>query len=81
MTDDEIYGKLTEIMKDTFGLSELTIDGTTTAPDVENWDSLSNVRLILAIEMAFGLRFSSFEVSGNDNVGELVQQIQSKLQN
>jgi len=50
-----------------------------TADDVDEWDSLSHIRLVLAIEKKFGLKFSAAEVGRLKNVGEFVALIRSKL--
>ena len=59
-------------------LSELSATPELTAEDVDEWDSLSHIRLVLAIERQFGLKFSAAEVSRLKNVGEFVALIQSK---
>ena len=51
----------------------------TTADDVEEWDSLSHVQLIVAIEKAFGIKFTSNEILGWNNVGELIDAIEKRL--
>jgi acyl carrier protein len=50
-----------------------------TAEDVEDWDSLSHVRLIVAIELAFGIKFAVWEVVGLKNVGDLVAVIERRV--
>jgi acyl carrier protein len=51
----------------------------TTADDVDGWDSLSHIRLVLSVEKAFNVKFSAAEVGKLKNVGELVGLIRSKL--
>jgi acyl carrier protein len=74
----ETIGRLTEIFRDVFDDDELEIARTTSAKDVENWDSLSHVTLIVQIEKAFGVRFTSAEVANLQNVGELIDLIERK---
>ena len=50
-----------------------------TGDDVEEWDSLSNIRFVVAVEEGFGVRFTTAEFSRLSNVGELVDLIQKKL--
>ena len=50
-----------------------------TADDVEKWDSLSHVDMIVSVEETFGLRIPMREVVGLKNVGDLVKVIQAKL--
>ncbi len=63
--------KLQETFRDVFEDDELVITAQTTAAEIEDWDSLMHVTLILAVEGDFGLRFSSGEVSGLKSVGDL----------
>ncbi|MEM6823868.1 MAG: phosphopantetheine-binding protein [Pseudomonadota bacterium] len=79
MGKQEIYEKLHAIMLDVFDLDTLELTAETTAQDVDGWDSLSNVRLVLALEEAFGLRFNAFEIGSSNNVGEFVDLLESKL--
>lgn len=73
-----IYATLTEIMRDTFDNDDLVATHALTAAQVEAWDSMGNVRLFLAIEQEFGVRFNASEISGIKNVGELVTLLQQK---
>ena len=66
------------IFCDVFNDDELVISRQTTAKDVQDWDSIMHVSLVVTIEKAFGIRFSSSEVAGLQNVGELVDLIDSK---
>lgn len=74
----EIYAELTKILRDVFDSDTLVATPELTAPQVEGWDSLGNVRLFLTIEGAFGVRFSAGEMSSIKNVGELVAAIVDK---
>lgn len=78
MTEDEIYAKVTDVFRDVFDDDDLTPTAQTVAADVEEWDSLSHIRLILSLEQAFGIRFSTVEVGSMENVGDLVRLIQGK---
>lgn len=75
---DDIYQELTEIFRYVFEQGDLTVTPEMSAPDVEGWDSLANVQLFLSIENAFGIRFSTGELSGIENVGQLVESIAAK---
>ncbi len=77
-SNDGILQRVSEIMADTFDLDDLKVTPETTAGDVEEWDSLSHVRLIVAIERAFKIKFSNAEIERLRNVGELVEAIASK---
>jgi acyl carrier protein len=71
--------RLTEVFREVFDNDELVISPKTTAKDVEGWDSLMHVTLIVNVEKVFGVRFSSAEVAGLKNVGELVALIESRV--
>ena len=71
--------RLTELLRDVFDNDDLEISETLTAADVEGWDSLGNVRLFLAIEEEFGVRFGAGNISAIKNVGELILAIDRKL--
>ena len=75
---DVILQRVGEIMADTFDLDDLAVTRETTAGDVEEWDSLSHVRLIVAIERAFKIKFTNAEIERLRNVGELVDAIAFK---
>jgi acyl carrier protein len=79
-TAPEIYQELTAIFRDILDDPELTLRPELTAADVYGWDSLTHVRLVLAVEKAFQVNFSASEVARLKNVGEFVDLILSKLQ-
>jgi acyl carrier protein len=79
MSEQEIYAQLNEIFFDTFDDDSIVIDADTTAGDVEGWDSLGHIRLVIAIEERFKIKFSSFEINAWPNLGALVQSIQKKM--
>jgi len=73
--------RLGEVFCDVFDAEDLSITRQSTAADVYGWDSLMHVRLLLAIESAFGIRFTTSEVASFSNVGELVDAIERKVNN
>jgi acyl carrier protein len=75
----EILSEVTEIMRDVFDVDDLAVTSATTAEDVEEWDSLSHIRLIVAIERRFGFKFKNSEIQGLNNVGELVNMVETKV--
>jgi acyl carrier protein len=79
MTSEDLYAKLTPIFRDVFDDESLVPKAGMTAADVESWDSLSNIRLIVEIEQRFKISFTTAEITGLANVGELVGVIQRKL--
>ena len=75
---DTILDQVRDVMIDTFDLDELELTRDTTAADVEEWDSLSHIRLVVALERAFGIKFSNAEIERLANVGDLVDAITAK---
>jgi acyl carrier protein len=73
-----IYDRLTAVFRDVFDDDSVTPAATTTAADIPDWDSLAHIRLIVAVEKAFSVRFSAAEAGGMKNVGEFVEMIRRK---
>ncbi|KUR75718.1 acyl carrier protein [Novosphingobium sp. FSW06-99] len=81
MTADAIKHQLTDIFRDVFNDPTLEITDEMTADDVDGWDSLTHINMILGVEQGFGIRFSIKDVRAMRNVGELVQAIAKKRAN
>ncbi|WP_223608951.1 acyl carrier protein [Chryseobacterium sp. OSA05B] len=79
MNKNEILSKLSEIFREELDNEEITLTAGTTANDVEEWDSLSHIQLIVAVERAFGIRFTSSEIQTWNNVGEMADSVAAKL--
>ena len=71
--------KLNGIFRTVFDNDEINIQPEMTANDVDGWDSLSHVNLILAVEQGFGIKFNQRELMTFKNVGDLLRAIESKL--
>jgi acyl carrier protein len=78
MSSESLLAQLQEIMIDVFDVDDLTITPETTADDVDEWDSLSHVRLVVAVERKFGFKFKNAEIEALKTVGDLVRLIESK---
>ena len=78
MKRTEIYEKLLAVFQEVFSMGELTIGDDTTSEDIQEWDSLSHIQMVVAVEKAFGIKFSSREIMGWKNVGEMVDSIAAK---
>lgn len=79
MDRNEIFRKLNEIFEDVLDLDETPdLKNETTANDIEEWDSLAQVQLIVAIEKAFGIKFTAKEIMTWKNVGDMINSIESK---
>jgi len=79
METDELYKRLNEVFRDVFDDDEIVVSTETTAKDIDGWDSLRHVRLLLTIERAFGIKFSAYEVNKLKNVGHLAKLVQAKI--
>lgn len=75
----EITEKLNAVFREVFDDESIVISNEMTADDVDAWDSMSHVNLIIAIEMAFEIEFKQSEIQNFANVGELRQSIEGKL--
>ena len=62
MERNDILARVQEVFRDELELDDLVLNEETTADDVEEWDSLSHIQLVVAIEKAFGIKFTSREI-------------------
>ncbi|MBO7729809.1 MAG: acyl carrier protein [Lachnospiraceae bacterium] len=76
--EEKIYETLNEIFQDVFDDEDIVVDAETNSDTIEDWDSLEHINLVVAIEKAFGLKFSMDEVTGMKNVGEMVEIIKAR---
>lgn len=79
MTKAEIHENVQEIFRDVFDEEDLAITDDTSAEDIEDWDSLAQVRLTVAIEKKFGIKFNFGELTALHNVGEMLELIEGKI--
>lgn len=79
MTRTEIYKELNKIFRNIFDDETITVDDDTTSYDIDDWDSLEQINLIVAIEGKFGFQFNTNEVTNFNNVGEMVDLIEKKF--
>jgi acyl carrier protein len=78
MLVEEIITQITPIFKNELEEDTLVLTPETTANDVESWDSITNIQLIVAVEKFYKIRFTSREIQDFKNVGELCACIISK---
>jgi len=72
--------KVAQIFRDIFDDEELIINDNTCADDIDDWDSIEHINLILAVEKEFSIKFDMNEIARLKSVGEIVRAIESKLQ-
>jgi len=70
--------RLTTVLQEVFDDPALAIDEATTAEDIEGWDSVTHVLLVVAVEQAFAVKFKTAEIETLKNVGDLVRLIDRK---
>jgi len=75
----EVEEKLQEIFRDIFEDDTIKIFNDMNANDIEDWDSLTHIQLIVQIEKSFGIKFTTGEVASLKNVGEFINLVQKKL--
>lgn len=79
MERNDIMTQVQEVFRDELELDDLVLEDETTADDVEEWDSLSHVQLVVALEKSFNIKFTSREILSWDNIGDLVDCISKKI--
>ena len=78
MTQEEIYNRLTQTFREVLEDDSIELTADTKADDIDGWDSLTHVQLIMAVEQDFGVRFTSREIMKWQNVGQWVDCIMEK---
>jgi acyl carrier protein len=78
MTTDDVLQQLTSLFRRVLDNEALVLTSQTTAPEVDGWDSLSHVQLVVAVEKHFKIKFTSKEIFSFKNVGDLCDAIRSK---
>lgn len=72
MTRETVFGKLNDVFRDVFDDEDITVGESTSSKDIEDWDSLNHINLVVAVEKEFGIKFSMGETQKMKNVGEMV---------
>jgi acyl carrier protein len=80
MENEVIVGKLTNIFRTVFMDEGLVLTDSMSANDVDRWDSLTHMLMVTAVEKEFGIKFKLKDLNKMKNVGDLIQTIQSKLE-
>tara|TARA_Y100000991_G_scaffold45960_1_gene32561 strand:- start:1149 stop:1394 length:246 start_codon:yes stop_codon:yes gene_type:complete len=81
MQHDAILHTLTVIFQEIFDDDDISLKRETTARDIEEWDSLNQIKIILACEKAFNLHLKPREISAMENIGDMVDHLHTLLSN
>ncbi len=79
MSRAEVFDKVQDIFRDVFDDETLTISDQTNSDEIEDWDSLEHISLIVSMEKEFSMKFDIKEVNKLENVGEMIDLILSKM--
>lgn len=79
MTREDVFEKLNEVFREYFDDEEIELKENTTADDIEDWDSLEHINLIVAVENSFDMKFTMGEVTTMKNVGAMVDIILERI--
>jgi acyl carrier protein len=78
MDDAQIYSRLARVFNEVFDDETIEVTPQLKAKDVDGWDSLTHIRLILSVEKAFKIRLTTSEIGNLENVGDLVALIRAR---
>jgi acyl carrier protein len=78
MNREQVLLKIKEVFIDVLDDESISLDENTSADDIEDWDSLSHIQLVVGIEKAFNVRFTSSEIQEWKNVGEMINCMEKK---
>ena len=79
MTDPELYAGLNEIFRQVLDNDSIALTPEMTAEDVEGWDSMNHIFIVVEIEKRFGIKFQAAEMEELKNVGELAGLVRAKV--
>jgi acyl carrier protein len=79
MDEPQIYARLVEVFERVFDDDSIAVTPELSAKDVDGWDSLAHIRLILTVEKAFKIKFSTSEIGKLENVDDLVKLIKARV--
>jgi acyl carrier protein len=79
MDEAQIYARMGDVFQDVFDDDSIRVSPELSAKDVDGWDSLTHIRLILTVQKAFNVKFSTPEIGKLENVGDLVELIKSRI--
>ena len=74
-----VLDELTKVFEEVFDQKNLTVTNETTSNDIDGWDSMSHVTMLMAVEDHFGIEFKPYEIANLVNVGALVALVDKKM--
>lgn len=80
MEREEILLKVQDVFRDVLENNDIILSPETTSNDLEEWDSLSHIQLIVGIEKKLGIKFTAREINEWKNIGEMIECINNKMQ-
>jgi acyl carrier protein len=75
---DKIINEFSEVFRDVMDNDTITVTEATSAKDIEEWDSLTHIQLVVAVEKRFQIKFTSNEILNWKNVGDILASIKNK---
>ena len=72
---DQILGRLTNVFQDVFDDDSIVLTGNSTADDIEEWDSLNQIKIILACEKEFNIKLNARDINTLENVGAMLKHL------
>ena len=79
MEPHDILKQINDIFKDVLDNDKVSVTETTTANDIEEWDSLTHIQLVVAIEKHFKVRFTTQEIQQWKNVGDMCASVKNRV--
>lgn len=79
MSREEVIERLNGVFRNMFDDESIELNDNTTSDDIEDWDSLEHINLLVAVEQEFNMKFNMNEVTSMKNVGEMVDIILSRV--
>lgn len=78
MSKEQVLSRIQDVVREQLDDDDVVLEMDTVANDVEGWDSLAHVRIVIAVEEEFGVQFHTSEIVSLHNVGDLVNLVASK---
>jgi len=79
MNVNDVIAQYQDIFKDVLDNDDLVLSYESTAADIEEWDSLSHIQIVVAVEKHFKVKFTTAEIREFKNVGEMCEATLKKL--